>query len=313
MTVSGTTTFSVTCQELITDAFILAEIIADTDTLEATDYAVALRTLNKMCKSIQARNIGLWLNQEVFLCLEYQEPSYLLGTANCAATMVQTAIATAAVSGATSLDVDSITGISNGQYIGIQLDDLTMQWTTVNGVPAGTTIVLSAALTDSAAVANVVFTYTTKTGRPKEIIEARLRDKNGIDTPLSLMPVYSYRQTLSQKTTHGKPNQYAYDPQLANGVLYIWETAADVSDRIAMTIKREVYDFVAVGNTPDFPIEWSEALEAGLAARLAYKFPTTTQKKGELKVLEKERFDEVEGFDREPFIQFMPDYDTPNY
>ena len=61
----------------------------------------------------------------------------------------------------TSLEVDSISGISNGDIIGVQLDSVTrgfkdIHWTTVNGVPAGSTVVLSAGLPSAAAVGNEV-------------------------------------------------------------------------------------------------------------------------------------------------------------
>lgn len=308
---SGVSTFSVTCQQLITDAFILAEIIDDTDVLEAADYNVALNALNKMVKSLQARGYGLWLNQEVFLALGYQQQSFLLGPTgdNCSASMNQAAIATSGNAGDTSITLVSAAGISNGDYIGIQLDDGTMQWTTVSGIPANNIVPLAAALTYSASIPNIVFSYTTKINRPLEIIEARLRDKNGLDSPMDIINVYDYRQSLSQKATQGKPNQVAYDPQLTNGVLYVWETASDVTDRLVMTAKRPVYDFVNVGDEPDFPIEWSEFLEAALARRLSFKFPTSPEKKKELIMLEKELQIDVESFDRERYIQFMPDYD----
>lgn len=311
MTTSGVATFSIDTQTLIYHSFYLAEILAEGEVPEAADYTVALTTLNMMAKSMQARGIGLWLNQNVVLPLAYGQQSYLLGPTgdNCTATMGETAIATAATAGDLTITVDDASAITSAQKIGVQLEDGTMQWTTVNGAPVGNVVTLTAALTAAAAVDAVVFYYTTKTLRPLEIIDARLRDKNGLDSPIIIMTLDQYRQTLSQKSTTGKPNQVAYDPQLVNGVLYVWETATDVSDRILLTIKRPVYDFVAVGDEPDFPIEWSEALEACLASRLAYKFPTTSQKKMELKVLERERLEEAEGFDREPFIQFMPNYE----
>ncbi len=308
---SGVSIYSITCQQLITDSFILAEIIDDTDVLEAADYNVALNTLNKMVKSLQARGYGLWLNQEVFLALGYQQQSFLLGPTgdNCSAAMNQAAVAISGNAGDTSITLVSSAGISNGDYIGIQLDDGTMQWTTVSGIPANNIVPLAAALTYSASIPNIVFSYTTKINRPLEIIEARLRDKNGLDSPMDIINVYDYRQSLSQKATQGKPNQVAYDSQLTNGVLYVWETASDVTDRLAMTIKRPVYDFVNVGDEPDFPIEWSEFLEAALARRLSFKFPTSPEKKKELIMLEKELQNDVESFDRERYIQFMPDYD----
>lgn len=311
MATSGVSVFSINTSQLIYQAFYLAEIIAQGDTLVSDDYNVALTTLNMMVKSLQARGYGLWLNQDVVLPLAYQQQSYLLGPSgdNCSASMGETAIASAAVSGASVIAVSGSTGITSGQYIGIQLDDLTMQWTTVNGAPSGNNVTLTAALTAAAAAGNVVFFYTSKIARPLEILDVRLRDVNGIDSPVEIITVDEYKRTLSQKSTYGKPNQVAYDPKTVNGLLYVWETAADVSDRMLITIKRPVYDFVNTTDEPDFPIEWSEALEAGLAARLAYKFPCTAQKKAELKLLAVEKLQEAEDFDRPPYISFMPNYD----
>ncbi len=306
MSTSGVATFSVSTNELIYDAFELAEIISAGDVLSAPDYALALRTLNKMIKAWQTRGIGLWLNQLVTLPLVMDKQSYLLGPTgdNCSANMGETAVATAAVLGAGTIEVDSITGIITGQYIGIELDDGTMQWTTVNGEPVGTTVTLTNVLTAAAAVDNVVFFYTTKINRPLEVIEARLRDVNGIDQPLLVLSRQEYMD-LSLKSSQGKANQVSYDPQMGNGVLYVWTVAVDVSDRIIMTIKRPVEDFVSPTDTPDFPIEWSEALEAGLSACIAPKFHVPAQKKLELYALAKEKLDDADWYDREKTSVFF--------
>lgn len=307
MTVSGVSTFSVNLTQLINSAFQLAEIIQKGQVLDDEDFDLAKFNLNMMIKTWQNRGYGLWLNQIVTLPQAQNQQSYLLGPTgdHCSANMGETAIKTAGAAGDLTIEVDAITDMVTGQYIGIQLDDGTMQWTTINGAPSGTTVTITAALTDSMAVDNIVFFYTSKIARPLEIIEARIRDKNGIDNPLQVLSLQDYKD-LSVKSTYGKVNQVAYDPQLVNGVLYVWEPTYDVTDRIVMTIKRPVYDFVNATDTPDFPIEWVEALEAGLAERLAFKFAATPQKKTELMLLAKQRLDDADWYDREKtFVTFV--------
>ena len=51
------------------------------------------------------------------------------------------------------------TGFTNGNNIGVTLNDGSTQWTTINGVPTGTTIPLAAALTQASSVNNFAFTY----------------------------------------------------------------------------------------------------------------------------------------------------------
>lgn len=300
MTTSGVAVFSVTMNDLIYGSFQLAEIIASGDILSADDYDLAKTTLNMMVKTLQVRGFGLWLNQAVTLPLAANKQSYLLGPTgdHCSANMGSTSIATAALLGASTIVVGSITGITSGQYIGIELDNGTIQWTTVNGAPSGVTVTLTNVLTAAAAVSNVVFFYTTKINRPLEVIEARLQDVNNIETPLSVVGLQEYRD-LPIKASIGKGNQVSYDPQLTNGVLYVWSVDPDVADRIVMTVKRPVEDFVNPNDNPDFPIEWAEALEGGLAERLGHKFHVPAQKKAELAALAKQRLDDADWYDRE--------------
>ena len=307
MTVSGVSIFSVTMSEIIYSAFQIAEIIASGDILDADDFAIAKADLNKMTKAWQQKGIGLWLNQTVYLPLAQGQQSYALGPTgdNCTTSLGETILGAAAALGATSLTVAAITSMVSGQYIGIQLDDGTMQWTTISGTPSGSTVLLAAALTDSAALGNTIFFYTTKIYRPLEILEARLRDVNAIDTPLEVIPRQQYMD-LSVKSTQGKINQVYYDQQLVNGVIYVWSTSYSVTDRIVMTVKRPLFDFVNVDDTPDFPIEWSDAIEKNLAYKISPKFHVPAQKKAELKLDAQESFDDALFGDSENYIYFCP-------
>ena len=93
-------------------------------------------------------------------------------------------------SGEVSMVVGSIAGFSNGDDVGVELDDGTQHQTTVNGVPAGSTIVLAVALPSAAAAGKVLLKAVDLTGSdsiPVSIDVFVPSDlmifTNGVDTP----------------------------------------------------------------------------------------------------------------------------------
>src|SRR5690606_16981586 len=120
------------------------------------------------------------------------------------------------VLGDLTITVESDDGISNADAIGIELDSGVVQWTTVNGAPVGNVITITVALAGAAAIDNRVFTYTNKTQRPVEVIDAVRRDKYDIDTPLRIIGKDEY-QRLSDKNSSGSPNLLYYLQTLTNG------------------------------------------------------------------------------------------------
>ena len=249
------------------DSFGALALGDDPTTDECTLYG---RMLNIMLKGWQTEGIGLWLNQKITLFLAYETQSYLLGPtgSNASATVVKTEVKTAGVATDGTIVVDSITSVSDGDYIGIELDDGTAQWTTINGDPAAYTITLTTALTDDVAVGNNVYTYTTKTQRPLGIIEARRVDDSGIETPLFPLSRTDY-MALSNKTNTGVVTQYYYDPQLTDGAFYTWPACDNVKDTIKLTIKKPIEDFDAGTDEGEFPSEWLDAIVSNLAIKIA--------------------------------------------
>lgn len=74
------------------------------------------------------------------------------GTARYLCTFsLDTATTQAEVSGATTVTLSAVAGITTGDIIGINQDDRTTHWTTVNGAPVGNVVTLTAALTANAA------------------------------------------------------------------------------------------------------------------------------------------------------------------
>lgn len=311
MAVSNSTDYADTVLGLITDAYQDLGVLEDGRSPTATQLSNAKRRANRLLKAWQAEGVGLWLHQEVTLALAYQTQSYDLGPTgdHCSASMVNTALSADADSGDGTITVDSASGISDGDYIGIQLDDGTMQWTTVNGAPAGTTITLTTALTDDAAEDNVVRAYTTKTHRPLRIVRntVRLIDTSNDETSMKEVSESDYK-ALADKTSLGTATQYYYDTKLTNGVFYVWPTADDVSKKIVMVIERPVYDLDDFDNNIDIPQEWYMALEYNLALVLAPMSKVDDVTFARIQGLASYYYNQAKDFDRENVsIFFEPD------
>jgi hypothetical protein len=304
MTTSGSYDFNLDRDGIITEAYSLTGSVAIGETPTTAELTDGGKSLNIMLKGWQAKGYGLWLNQEITVFPGYAEKSVLLGPTggHASATIVKTEVKVAGVATDLTIDVDSITGMTNGDYIGIELDSGALQWTTINGVPAGYTVTLAAALTGAAAIDNHVYTYTTKTQRPLSIIEARLITADEIEIPIEVIPRDTY-MLLSNKDTTGLINQVYYDPQLTNGKLYVWPTSSDVQNRIEMTIKKPIMDFDASADDGEFPQEWFEAITTNLAVRIGIKNGVPLDP--ELKELAMTSLYDVRGFDQEQESMFF--------
>ena len=162
MTTSASTNFSVTRDNLISLACQQVGLIGEGETPSANLVTEAALLLNMLVKTRMADGMPLWALKRGYL-LPFPKSSSISigGSVQAVSTYVTTTLATAAVSGATTISVSSATGIASTYAIGIWQDDNTVLWTTVNGAPSGTTITLTAALTDDAAAGNRVYVYVT--------------------------------------------------------------------------------------------------------------------------------------------------------
>jgi hypothetical protein len=310
MTTSGVTSFNVSRDDIIFMALEDIKVYApDFESLPPAAVTRANKRLNMMIKAMQAAGVGLWLNLIVTLPLKAGAQYYSLGPSgdNCSAAMGETAIATAAIAGSTTIVVDDASAIVTGQYIGIQLDDGTMQWTTVNGAPVGSAVVLAAALTDSAAVGNVVFSYTSKISRPIGIVEARAQDVSGNDLSMTSVSWDEYTN-LPLKSSSGKVIQYCFKPDTINSKMYVWPVGDVISDRIVMTVRTPVQDFVNTDDTPDFPVEWADALHYMLAMRLVPAYDVSDKVANRVEKLAAIALQDANNFDREQNVSvfFVP-------
>lgn len=230
---------------------------------------------------------------------------------------VQTTLSADAASGASSISVTSTTGLSttgisatsitNAYNIGIQLDDGSVQWTTVNGAPSGTTVTLAATLTGAASSGNFVFCYQTKLIRPLRVLDAFTHTitgsgdyptVDGTQTPVRIISRDEYNR-FGNKSSQGVPTQLYHDPQSNTGYIYIYPTFQNAGQLLFIEFTKPMDDFTNSTDDYDMPQEWGEALKYNLALRLAPEYEVPEEKFKQIKELAKAFFDMIDDYDQE--------------
>lgn len=271
MTTSNSVDFAISRDDIIRSALEELGEVAEGEGISPDRTAAVSLRLNSWVKSLMTGGAKLWAVKQATLFLTVGTANYSLGATgtHCTNDYVQTTLSTAEALGSTSLGLTAFAGMAASDNIGIVLDDGTIHWTTISGAPGATTTI-AVGLASAAAAGNVVFTYTTKINRPQRIDteSSYWRSSASQDTPVKMISRSEYAQ-LSNKTTRGKIVQAYYDPQLVNGTLSVWPTPDSASDVLRFTYERILEDFDAGTDTPDFAIEWGEALILGLASRMA--------------------------------------------
>jgi len=271
--------FSQDRNSLIKDALITAQVIDESETMTSTMEQSAQRLCNRMIKAWQADGLQMWIHKEATLFLELDKIKYQLGSTgdHATASYTETAIKVAASDTDTTIDVDSTTGMTAGDNIGIEMDDGTMHWTTVSSVTDSDTVVIASGIDDDAAVDNVVFFYTTKIPRPLRIVGAWLREHSGSnDNELTIISRDEYWD-LGVKTTEGRPTQIYFDPLLDLSEVRVYPEPDDVKDIIKMIVQYPYDDMDSSSDDFALPQYWYDAIHYNLAYRLAMDYLSMTQ------------------------------------
>jgi hypothetical protein len=268
---SGSVDFSVSRDNLIEDAMRLTGALAPEDSASTAQKTHAARVLNIIAKAWTSYGIGLWVRKTGYILPQTDTNEILLGPTGNHATLsyTQTTLASAAASGATTITVNSATGILTTYNIGVELSTGDMHWTTVNGAPAGTVVTLTAALPSAASADGYVWVYQTKLQRPIRIIEAYVRNEDSdAEWEIDVVAKSEY-EAMGIKTSAGIPNIISYEPSLGDGKAYIYPQISNGNTLIKVVFQRPFEDFDAAADTPDFPQEAYRALMYALAVDLS--------------------------------------------
>lgn len=313
MATSGSVDYAATRDDIIKEALEILGVLGEGQSPSANQLTSCSTTLNYLVKSMQNRVKHLHVMTDVFLFTNTTSSTYTIdaSTAHATTSYTQTAMKVAGAATDGTIDVDSITGISSSDNIGIELDDGTRQWTTVNGAPSGDTVTLTASLTGAAAVGKTVLVYTTKADVPHRISQVFERNistpATPVDTPVRVLAREDYIN-LSNKNATGRVNQIYLDYQRSSILADVWPVSSDVNSILVMKAWRKLQDFDAASDDADFPQHWFLALSTLLALKLAPKYGYPPQETMLLKARAEEELMDAEAEESEEYIQIMPDY-----
>ena len=273
MAVSASFDFTLNRDQIIEEAMEVIGVIITGGSASSDEITSCSKKLNMMLKAWQAEGIGLWYLLEIALFQSNGGFVYNIGPSGdrASTSWVKQELASAAASGASTVTVDDDDGISAADIIGVELDSGVIDWDVISGTPSANVITLTSTLDGAAAIDNHVYTYTSLTQRPLEIIEARLVREDATEIPLEIVSRAEYL-ALNNKAATGTPNQVYYEPILTNGKLYVWQACGNVKEYIKFTGRHPFDDMDATANNASFPQEYLEAIVYNLALRIAPGF-----------------------------------------
>jgi hypothetical protein len=311
MAVSGSKNYAITRATIIESALKKVGVYDQGDDVDGDDTSSANVALNLLVKEWVADGADLFLRTESTLFLQPDTQSYSLSTDHITDSYVETTLSAAEASGQTVISVTSSTGMTAADNVGIKMDDNTIHWTTIVSVDSATQITITDATDDDAASGKKVYAYTTKSDRPNKILFAYRSDKNGFDTEIRVVGEAEYRRQ-SNKTSDGAPVEVWYNPQgnQATGKLFVWPDNGGADwDKIVLIGQVYPDDFDTGSDSPDFPIEWGNALIWGLAAEIASEYGLPPQETAYLESKARYKLDKMLDYDQEDAsVEFALDY-----
>lgn len=288
MALSASVDFSVTRDDLIKAGLQHIGAIGDGDTPNVTQLSESAILINMLIKHWKTYDIQLWVRKYGFVLPVSNVSQVIIGAegGHAVTGYDYTTTSVISTSGTSTVTVTTVTGISAGDQIGIELEDGTMQWTTINGAPAGSVVTLTASLSDDVAVGAAVYTYTQSSQRgtrPAKILEAWRRQSsetaaNVLDTPMTMLSEQDYNN-LPNKGENGPPIQYWPDQTLGlstsghpgNLEFNFWPRFESGDYVIVYRYIKIFDDLDAATNDVEFPQEWFLPLMIGLAWLLSAK------------------------------------------
>lgn len=275
MATSNSVNFNLTATEIIEYALFTLGVLDADGSVDGSDYTRCLRVLNAMVKSWQAQGIHLWTESLAYIFIVPGQQSYKFGGTSpdrIASENIKTELSDDHTATDTTLEVNSTTNMVASDVVGIELDDGTMQWTTIVSVDSATQITTTAGLTSAAAEGNNIYVYASAvTQRPYEIKSVRLIQDSGNELLLHRISREQYLN-INNKDSTAVPVQYYVDKQRDHSRIYVFGTDSTYENRLAVSYSRLVEDFDVSTDDADFPQEWIETLGLQLASRLALPY-----------------------------------------
>jgi len=294
MATSGTTTFSVTRNDIIQSSLRLLGVLEEGTQPTANAIENASMVLNMMLKDWMTDGIKLWTVTELTIPLESNQTSYTIGPAatndlvtNKPLRLIQSFLRN--VSNTTN-QVAQVSLLSGGSGYTVQP---TNPVACTGGSGSGATFNLSytgtavtkALLANSGGSNYAVGDVLTMSGgtfvTPATVTVDSLLNTY-IDLPMSILSEQEYN-ILGSKYNTGTVNSVFYKPSVLNGTVKVFLTpnaSTSTTYELHMTVQRPIEDITTANQTFDFPSEWYQCLRWGLASELAADYGLPLDKLG---------------------------------
>jgi hypothetical protein len=285
---SGSWDYSRSAAQLIAGVYEDFGLIVPGGTVASADETLALSRLNYVVKQYQGRSDGapglkIHTRQRITLLLAKGQQSYLIGPATTDArsstAVGRTTLSADEASSQTTLSITSNTDTTSypgttitmtaADFIGIELNDGTIHWSTISGTPASTADIATG-LASAASSGNYVWWFTARAQRFPYIESAVLRNSDFTDTPLDIYTqAEQYDQGVSDKRADGDPTCILVEPLRINTRVTLDSQPTDVTKTIVLTVYYPSEDYDAAANDIAFPQEAIRFLHWELAFALA--------------------------------------------
>ena len=310
MAISNNYAYTVTKQSLIKDALIEAGVITDDQEVDGAMYAWMSRRLNGLLKQLQAKGLHLWKTQKVTLLLDKDRIEYTIGVGSdsvCAEDLIRTTLTASVAVATTTYSVDS-TGMTVGDYIGIEQTDGILYWQPIATIPDSSSVTVPVGPTSPANDNATVYSYTNVIPKPLRVHEAYViqKDSENSHLPIRVVPREEYMR-LNSKNTGGVVVELYFNPNRGNSVIKVWPTSTDNIQRVVMTVELPIANMDKTTDDLEFPDWWFEAIHLKLAHSASRAYRAPIDKVRELKSDAKEAVKDAEDFNVEnTYIEMQP-------
>lgn len=282
MTTSSSWDYSLTAAGIMDMALENLGVVSEGVSGSSAQYTTLLRRLNVVAKQFQGTADGspgmkVHTRQRITLVVAKGQQTYTIGPASgdsrATTQLGITTISANEAAAQTVLSVTSITDTTNypgttitmtaSDIIGIQLNDGTIQWSTISSTGGGPVVTISTGggLTAAANAGNYVYWFTTRAQRFPILEAAVLRDSSQNDVQLVIDDnVSQYDTDVTNKYSDGDPTSLLYEPLRTNTRITLNAQPTDVTKLIILTVLYPAEDYDASTDDIAFPQEWLRPL-----------------------------------------------------
>lgn len=266
-----TKTFGDACRAALRDAGIVAVEI----TIQAPHLAIATSTANDVLAHWQSQGIHLWSETEALLPLNPGQTEYNLGVGgdHCFTNYVYTTTDSTAAALATVIPLTITTGMTVGDFIGIELASGSRHWSTIQSISVGVSVTIVTGIVSAVNNGASVYAYTTKIDRPLRVLDARFAtNQTNNELTVNQESRQRYYRTPNKTQSGANVSSWYYSPQLNNGKLAVWSPVSTCVPVLRFTFVKPQYVNEDQSENILIPAEWFLPFKWAIASELAVTY-----------------------------------------